>query len=601
MENKHGNLAMVGWLVREALPYWPHVLGLLTLSILTIPLSLMTPVPLKVAIDYVIGSDRLPGILETLLPSALQESKGGLLLFAASLVVIVAVFTQVTYLGSSLLRTRTSEKLVLGFRARLFTHVQQLSLAYHDSRGTADSTYRILWDTASIKKFVVDGVVPFLTAVGTLFAMIVVIVRLSWPLAVICLLIPPAIYMVSRPFNHRLRTAWENVKEIEGSTMSALQEVLTGLRVVKAFGSEEREKDRLVRLSKAGMDSNYRAAVVGGAFGVAVGVTISTAGAAMLFIGVRQVQSGALTVGDLLVVMWYLTQIYSPLQTLGSMVTQMQSALVSTGRALTVLEQQQDIVEDPHPMPLERCKGAIEFRDVSFTYENGATALSNVSFHIGPSTRLGIAGATGAGKTTLVSLLTRFYDPSGGEILLDGLDLRRYRLADLRGQFAIVLQEPILFSTSIAENISYGRPSAASHEIEEAARLANAHDFILNLPEGYHTQVGERGMKLSGGERQRISLARAFLKNAPILILDEPTSSVDVKTEGQIMDATERLMSGRTTFIIAHRLSTLRQCSRVLVLDRGRLAALTEPDAEAVAEAILAGDKLAKKAGQRTL
>jgi ATP-binding cassette subfamily B protein len=271
--------------------------------------------------------------------------------------------------------------------------------------------------------------------------------------------------------------------------------------------------------------------------------------------------------------MAYLSQLYDPLRTIGKTSSSLQGYLTSAERAFALLDQAPDVEERPDARPLPRALGAIAFRNVYFAYEQGHTVLREVSFDVPAGARVGIAGRTGAGKTTILSLLTRFYDPDSGQILLDGEDLRDYKVADLRNQFAIVLQEPVLFSTSIAENIAYARPDASHEEIVHAARLADAHDFITRLPNGYQTRVGERGMRLSGGERQRISLARAFLKDAPILLLDEPTSSVDLRTESTIIDAMQRLMRGRTTFIIAHRLSTLSDCDIRLEVEDGRLAA----------------------------
>jgi ATP-binding cassette subfamily B protein len=278
-----------------------------------------------------------------------------------------------------------------------------------------------------------------------------------------------------------------------------------------------------------------------------------------------------LTIGGLLLVMAYLAQLYGPLTTISRKVATIQSHLASLDRAFAVLDTAPDVPERTGARELVRADGAVSFRNVSFGYAADRAILRDVSFDLTPGTRLGISGTTGAGKTTLVSLLTRFYDPAEGQILLDGVDLRDYRLADLRAQFAIVLQEPVLFSTTLGENIAYGRPGASEGEIIEAAKAANVHDFIVGLPEGYDTPVGERGMRLSGGERQRISLARAFLKDAPILILDEPTSSVDTVTEGLIMEAMERLMRGRTTLMIAHRLSTLAHCDTRISLTEGRV------------------------------
>jgi ATP-binding cassette, subfamily B, bacterial len=354
-----------------------------------------------------------------------------------------------------------------------------------------------------------------------------------------------------------------------------VQEALAAVRVVKAFGQEDREQERFLRRASEGVWARIRVAFAEGRFGLLVGLTTAVGTAAVLFIGVRHVQTGALTLGELLLVMAYLALLYAPLQTISKGTATMQSSLAGAERAFLLLDEAPDVVERPNARSVLRVSGAVAFHNVSFTYDKGHPVLHKVSFEIRPGTRLGIMGMTGAGKTTLVSLLTRFYDPTAGQILLDGVDLREYKLADLRNQFAIVLQEPVLFSSSIAENIAYARPDASEEKIKEAAKAANANEFIVSLPNGFHTLVGERGMRLSGGERQRIALARAFLKDAPILVLDEPTSSVDVQTETAIIEAMERLMHGRTTFVITHRLSALKYCDELLRIENGRLVAIT--------------------------
>lgn len=307
-------------------------------------------------------------------------------------------------------------------------------------------------------------------------------------------------------------------------------------------------------------------------FNVLIGLTIAGGTAAALYIGVQHVRAGALTVGSLLMIMAYVAQVYQPLQTLTTKTTEMQAGLASLERAFMLLDQEPEIFEAKAALALGRARGEFEFRNVSFLYEESQHGLHGVSFHVPGGSRVGIVGATGAGKTTLLNLLMRFYDPSAGAVLLDGIGIQKYRIADLRRQFGVVLQEPVLFAASIAENIAYGKPDATDEEIVSAAKAAASHEFISALPDGYETQVGERGSRLSGGERQRISLARAFLRDSPILILDEPTSSVDIHTEAAIMEATECLMTGRTTFMIAHRLNTLKNCDMILVLDQGKLA-----------------------------
>jgi len=309
-------------------------------------------------------------------------------------------------------------------------------------------------------------------------------------------------------------------------------------------------------------------------FDMTIALLIATTSAATLALGILHVRAGTLSLGSLLLVIGYLGQLYAPLKTMSRKTSQLQVALAGAERAFGVLDEVPDAAERADAKRLARVSGAIEFREVTFGYTIDHPVLRDISFRVPAGARVGIAGPTGAGKTTLVSLLMRFYDPASGRILLDGIDLRDVKLEDLRNQFAIVHQDPVLFSASVADNIGYAKPSASRREIEEAARAANAHDFLVNLPDGYETLVGERGMKLSGGERQRISLARAFLRDAPILLLDEPTSAVDVKTESVIVEALGRLMAGRTTFLIAHRLSTLEHCDTILTVDRGRLVSL---------------------------
>jgi ATP-binding cassette subfamily B protein len=561
-------------LLRQVRSYRLHIVGIFLLFLLASPLALLTPLPLKIAVDSVVGSHHLPGLLALLVPAGAARSHTAVLLLAAGLFVAITLASQLQNLASSVLSTYTGERLVLDFRTQLFGHVQRLSLAHHDTQGTADSTYRIQYDAMSIQTIAIDGVIPFISAAVTLAGMIYVTARIDGQLALVALAVSPVLFLVSRAYRRRLRSQSRAVKKLESSALGVVQEVLAAVRVVKAFGQEEREQERFVRRSSAGMWARIRYAVGEGVFGLLVGLTTAVGTAAVLFIGMRHVQAGVLTLGQLLLVLGYLSQLYAPLRTISKKVGDLEASLASAERAFALLDAAPDVAERPNARPLTRARGAVAFRNVWFAYGTDGTdrpALHDISFEIGAETRLGIVGTTGAGKTTLVSLLTRFYDPTAGQILLDGVDLRDYRLADLRNQFAIVLQEPVLFSTTIAENIGYGRPDAGDDEIVAAARAANAHDFIMNLPQGYETLVGERGMRLSGGERQRISLARAFLKDAPILILDEPTSSVDVKTEAAIMEAMERLMQGRTTVMIAHRLSTLAHCDARLEIEHGRL------------------------------
>jgi ATP-binding cassette subfamily B protein len=558
------------------------VLLLFVLGLAATPLALLQPLPIKIAVDSVLGDHPLPRFVGALVPDPLAASREGRLAVAVVLLVGTALLLRLQVLGTWLLTTWTSQRMVLDFRARLFRRAQRVSLAYHDTRGTTDSSYRILYDAPSIQHLAIDGVLPFLTSAVSFGAMLLVMALLSLELAGVALAIAPVLFLATHHYGRRLRQRWRSVKKLESASLSVVQEALSAVRVVKAFGREEREESRFEEVSNRGIRENLAVARAESVFGIVIGLTLAVGTASVLWIGVRRVEARALTVGDLLLVMAYVAQMYEPLRTMSKKLAGLQGSLASAERAFELLDEAKEVPEKPDARSLPSARGAIRFERVSFTYDGRKPALADLSFEVEAGARVGIAGRTGAGKTTLVSLLMRFYDVTSGRILLDGVDLRDIRLRDLRNQFAIVLQEPVLFSASIAENIAYARPEAGADEIVAAARAANAHDFIAGLPDGYATLVGERGMKLSGGERQRISLARAFLKDAPILVLDEPTSAVDTRTERGILEAMERLMAGRTTFIIAHRLGTLTGCDVRLELEQGRLV---ESDARVAEEA----------------
>ena len=557
----------------QSRPFWPHIAGIFFLGMLSTPLVLLNPVPLKIAVDSVVGSEPVPGLLDAVMPDAATSSTMRLLAVVAGLQLLIVLLSQLNDLASYVVRARAGEGMVLDFRARLFRHVQRLSLLFHDTKGTADSLYRIQRDAPSIREVTLDSLVSVLSSTVMLVVMVYVIIRIDWQLALVALAVSPFLFILARTYNKRMRPQYREAWRMDSAAIEVVQEVLATFRVVKAFGREDSEQERFVRRAEKTKQARIKLGFAEGAFGLLINMATATGTAAVLFIGMRNVQSGVLTLGELLVVLAYVAQLYAPLRNISRQTASLQSSLASAERAFELMDEVPDVMDSPIAQPLERASGEIEFRDVSFAYPSSPEegVLRNVSFRIAPGTRLGIAGRTGVGKTTLASLVTRFYDPSAGQILLDGLDIKDYRLADLRNQFAIVLQDPVLFSTTIAENISYARPSATQKELEDAARAANVHDFIDGLPEGYQTLVGERGMKLSGGERQRIALARAFLKDAPILILDEPTSSVDMETEAGIMEAMERLMSGRTTLMIAHRLSTLDICDARIDIEHGRI------------------------------
>jgi ATP-binding cassette subfamily B protein len=566
-----GDIALYRRLAAELLPYWRGIAGILVLSFAATPLSLLTPLPLKIAVDTVIGSQPVPEFLAPLLPDA--ASKAEMLIAAAALLALVTALTYGFALGLSLLRTYTGEKLTLSFRAKLFQRAQQLSFDYHDRKGTLDAVYRIQNDATALQGFAISGVVPLCANAVTLLAMIVVTARIDPVLAVAALMICPVLYLLISLSRRSVRPRWAELKAAESAAMGVVHEVLAALRTVKSFNREEQEAERFVGRAGKLVTGNLRVVLIEGAFDLLVGLTIALGTAAVLVIGVRHVQAGVLSLGSLLLVMGYLAQLYKPLETISRQVTKLQSYIASAERACTLLDSLADVAQRPNARPLRRATGRIVFEHVSFAY-GAERVLGDLSFDIAAGTAVGIVGRTGAGKTTMMNLLARFYDPTRGNILLDGIDLRDYRVTDLRRQFALVLQEPVLFSTTIGENIGYARSDATQDEIVAAAKAANAHDFIARLPERYDTPVGERGITLSGGERQRISLARAFLKDAPILILDEPTSAVDTGTEAAIIESLDRLIAGRTSFIIAHRPSTIAHCDLIIHIEGGRLVGI---------------------------
>jgi ATP-binding cassette subfamily B protein len=535
---------------------------------LSLPLTLLYPLPLKIVVDSVLGQKELPSFISTVFP---VHSNATALGFAVALLLAIAVIVNLQGLASWWLQTYVGEKLVWDFRARLLNHVQRLPLYFHDRYGATDSVYRIQHDAPAIQYVIIQGLIPWVTALLTLLAMIYVTLQIDASLGLVALGIVPILLLLTVASSRTVRLRSQAIKDLDSSAMSVIQEVLGCIRVIKAFGQEDREQERFVRRSTKRVSGQLRLALDQAVFNMFIGLTIAGGTAASLYLGVRHVRSGALTIGSLLVVMAYIAQLYQPLQALTNKTSDLQSWMTSMERCFVLLDYPPEIAENPAARALSRARGEFEFRNVTFAYAGSGRGLHDISFTVPSGSRVGIVGSTGAGKTTLLNLIMRFYDPTAGQVLLDGIDLRNYRIRDLRQQFAVVLQEPVLFDASLAENIAYGKKTASDEEIVRAAKSACAHDFIVKMPRGYETLAGERGSGLSGGERQRISLARAFLRDSAVLILDEPTSSVDIHTESEILSATATLMLGRTTFMIAHRLETLRSCNIIVVLEQGRL------------------------------
>lgn len=564
----------------ESRSCWPHLLVIAALNLVSMLLALAYPLPMKVAIDSAIGGQPLPRAIAAILPD--HGAAPSALAVAVGLMLAIALLVGLQTLASWLLQTYVGEKLVWDFRAKLLNHAQRLSLAFHDHCGASDSVYRIQHDAPSIQYVAIQGIIPVVISVLTLVGMIVISMRIDPAISLVALAIMPILFVLCMACSRVVRLRSRDIKQLDSSAMSVVQEVLGFIRTIKAFGTEHREYERFVRHSSKRLASQVRLARLQATFNTLIGLVIAAGTSAALYIGVQHVRAGVLSVGSLLVVMAYIVQMYQPLQALSTKTSDLQSWLVSLERTFALLDQPPEIAESAHAVPLAQAQGSFEFRNVSFHYGRSQRGVRNISFSIPAGSRVGIVGSTGAGKTTLLNLIMRFYDPTEGQVLLDGIDLREYRIADLRRQYATVLQEPVLLDASIAENIAYGKPTATDEEIVAAAKAACAHDFITALPEQYDGGAGERGARLSGGERQRISLARAFLRDSPILILDEPTSSVDLTTEESILTATERLMQNRTTFMIAHRLNMLRSCDTILVLDQGELVEVRSGRQEAV-------------------
>ncbi len=571
MDQKYSVVTLLKKITRQVRPFWAHLIGLFFLNILASPVTLLKPFALKIIIDSAFGSKPMPSFISFFFPSGFDFSFQAVLVTAVVFTLVIALFDNIIMAANWMLSAFAGEKIVLDFRTTLFNHIQRLSLAYHDSRGTSDALYKLQWDTMSIRTFLVSNLSPLLSSFLTLAAMIVVLFLINWQFALITICIIPPLYLLIRKSTKKLRHDWDIVKEDESKAISVIHEALGALRIVKAFGQERGEEEKYTLRADKAVRGQLKVARTGAIFYFVVGMLFAVATALFIYLGATLVKSGEITIGDLTLILAYLTQVFTPLQSISKNLNDIQSSLSSTERVFSLLDKEKEVWDDPNALRMTNSQGNFRFEEVSFAYENNKKILNEISFDIRSGDRIGIMGSTGAGKSTLVNLITRFYDPTSGNIFMDGVNIKNVRLEDYRNQFSIVLQEPVLFSASIGENIKYGLPGATDKEVIMAAKAANAHDFIMRCENGYDTLVGERGMKLSGGERQRIAIARAFIKNAPVLILDEPTSSLDVKTESQIMDAMEKLMEGRTSFMITHRLDTLKTCNGILHLERGSL------------------------------
>jgi ATP-binding cassette, subfamily B, bacterial len=571
VESRRSSFSVLCRSWRFIAPFKWHMACLCFVLLLSVPLTLLTPLPLTLAVDSVVGTRPLPPFLQAWIPPDVRSSTSGLMIVVSAAYIGIALCMHLQAMVLWILSSYTGERLIYAFRSRLFEHLQRICWSYHEAQGPTDSVYRIQHDAASVKQIPIDALLPFLRACCLLAGLATLMLIIDREFALVGLSMLPLLYWLTHRCGRRLKRQWSDVKSIETATVTCAQEVFGASRLVKAFGREEHEQQRFLRHAMNWVRQHNALASIGSGFDFMFWMTVTTGTAIALFVGIDHVKAGRLSIGDLLLLMAYMAQLAGPLETAAKKLTELQSHFVGFRRALAILDTPPVITEKPVPLRLAKAKGHIGFRGVSFAYPSSPAVLRGVSFHIPAGMRVGIVGPSGAGKSTLVNLLTRFLDPSHGTVLLDGRDVRDYRLTDLRSQFAIVPQDPQLFSTTIAENIRYGNLQATTEQIEAAAQAAHADSFIKSMPQGYDTPVGERGSRLSGGERQRVALARAFLREAPIVILDEATSALDAGTEMDLVAVMEQLTAGRTTFIIAHRTDTLRHCDIQLLLRDGRV------------------------------
>jgi ABC-type multidrug transport system fused ATPase/permease subunit len=555
--------------LRYLRPHWRAAVVSLVATVLVSLLALLEPWPLKVLFDSVLGPHPLPRSLAPVL-QPLIDDKVTLLLVVVGGGFALTLLNNALKVLNSYFETRVSQGMVLDFRSDLFRHAQRLSLDYHDRTPSGALIYSINFQ-ADAAAGLVMALLPLLRSALTLVGMFWITYRIDPTLALVSLTVVPCLYYAAGHYVSRIQPRLRETRDLEAGTLSIIHEAISMIRVILAFGREDHEFGKFRRQGVTAVNARVGVTVRQVAFSLMVNTATAGGTALVLAFGVFKILGGTLTPGELLVVLAYVASLYKPLETITNTISSLQERFIALDIAFELLDTEPRVHDRPDAVKLPRARGEIVFDDVAFAYDGRSHTLAEISFGARPGEVIGIVGPTGAGKSTLMSLLPRFYDPAIGKITLDGIDVRGIELASLRSQISVVLQESWLFSGTIADNIRYGRPEASIAEIEAAARAANAHEFIAALPAGYDTAIGEKGVGLSGGERQRIAVARAFLKDAPILILDEPTSSIDSRTEAVILDALERLIVGRTTFMIAHRLSTLRRPDRILVLDGGRI------------------------------
>ena len=554
-----------GLLVR----YSPGTRTLITAGLLSLlvgsAVALLQPWPLKLVVDSVVGSVPAPPLLAGFSRLHLLALLGGAML-------VIQLIVSAIHVLSTQLLVEAGLRMVFRLRCVVFDHVQRLSLAFHDATAVGDSIYRVAWDTYSVQTLFNEGLAPILNSGITLGGISIILFTKDWRLGLVAMVSAvPLIYLI-RVADRFMSERSMDVHARESDVTTRVQETLTGIRAVQAFGREDHESARFRHQADASVRASLRLTLAQTLFQSGVTILLAGGTALVIWIAAHQALTGTLTAGDVVMVAAYVAMFYKPIEVLAYTAAGIQQASAGARRVVALLHAPRDVADRPGARPLpDRIVVKIEFDAVTFAYGNGIPVLRGITLRVSPGQRIALVGPSGAGKSTLLSLLLRFYDAQAGTIAIDGIDVRDVTLASLRKHIALVPQEPILFDATVRENIAYSRPSATAVEIESAARAAGAHEFIMGLGAGYDTSIGERGALLSGGQRQRISLARAFLKDSPILVMDEPTGALDAETEHAVMRALGELARGRTTIIIAHRLSTIRDADMIVVMKEGQI------------------------------
>jgi ATP-binding cassette subfamily B protein len=549
--------------------------ALALISLLNVPFSLLQPWPMQVLFDHVLGAKPLsPAMAHVLSIVPGGDTPYGMLTWVVAGGLVVFAMNSVLDIAVTFGWIKVGQRMVYDFARDLFAKIQRLSVVFHTRNSVGDLMSRIIHDSWCINSIADSLVLKPIQVFITLSSMVIIMARIDFGMTLLSLGVAPFMagssFFLGRPVRAAARVSRENAARLQ----SHVQQTLSGIPVVQAFAQEERQHRRFLEHVDAAVRAEQRNTVVASIYNLGSGLIITLGTAAILWVGARHVLAGHLTVGMLLVFLSYLTSLHGQIRALSDIYRTLQQSGASMDRVMGILEAEEDVPVRANAAALTKVKGSIALESVTFGYEAGRALLQNVSFEAAPGETLAVVGPTGAGKSTLVSLIPRFFDPWSGCVRIDGHDARDLNLRSLRSQIGIVLQEPFLFPMSVAENIALGRAGASPDKLVAAAKAANAHSFIERMPQGYDTIIGERGATLSGGEGQRLSIARALLKDAPILILDEPTSAVDAETEALLLEALERLMAGRTTVVIAHRLSTIRNADRILVLQAGRVVQL---------------------------